>query len=235
MSSPPRHVMNTPAARAAGDDPHTVEAEQQDTTYLSHAIEAFRKEFFDVTGDRLSGTVVRRALRASEPFIATHYEQKGAEGERQRLLTILSEAIEGERELRNKALNDRDGKLIHGSSLSALATVRAALSEKETDQPSGERSSRARHFFGSLNRSPPASSRRIRSLTEVPCSSARRTSSASISGGMRISLFFISATCQRIARVICCAQRKNRARDAPTSSPPTQGVVSYEQQQRPSE
>jgi hypothetical protein len=96
VSTAPRHVINTPAARAAGDDPRTVEAEQQDTSYLLEAVEAFRKEFFDVTGDRLSGTVVARALRAAESHFATHYEQKGAEGERNRIAEALvsDEAIQ---------------------------------------------------------------------------------------------------------------------------------------------
>lgn len=63
---------------------------------------------------------------------------EAAEGKLNEIRSRLDDAIDGERELREKALNDRDGKLIHGSALSALASFRtdlAALLGQPPEEP----------------------------------------------------------------------------------------------------
>jgi len=57
-----------------------VSTEQQDTTYLSEAVEA-------VESERPGWIYTREALEIAEPYFASHYEQKGAEGERAKLLS----------------------------------------------------------------------------------------------------------------------------------------------------
>jgi hypothetical protein len=59
-----------------------VSTDQQETTYLDEAVEA--AVMGPLTGN-LSTNEVHRLLQRVEPYFATHYEQKGAEGERLRL------------------------------------------------------------------------------------------------------------------------------------------------------
>lgn len=62
--------------------------EQQDTTYLSEAVEAAMSEYTIRPSERIEGAI-RKAIEAAESFFATHYEQKGAEGERGKLRKAL--------------------------------------------------------------------------------------------------------------------------------------------------
>jgi hypothetical protein len=117
---------------------------RQDHTYLTEAVEAFRKEFFDVTGDRLNGTVVRRALRAAEPFFASHYEQKGAEGERKR----VTEALRAKRKRHEARTNEVDAPTLRDWNEGAAAACRdfAAALEEEADPPVGDEERRLAAF-----------------------------------------------------------------------------------------
>lgn len=123
------------------------DTEQQDTPYLSEAEEAAA----ECLTDQASAYEIHDALTAAEPFLATHYEQKGAEGERQRLDKALrhfeNEAGAADELILNTGESAMSPRyevpwrrryaIERDTYRHVLKTILAALSEKETDQPSG--------------------------------------------------------------------------------------------------
>jgi hypothetical protein len=139
---------------------------EQKADRLSEAIEALARSTWEVNG-RLKGQAdwsasfppdrqtwideARRDLDAALPFLAKHYEQKGAEGERRRLLDedgpiLLTIRHEICTEIEAMGLLDEEGEPTfadHGAVCAIADTVSdkvrvAALSQKETDQPGEE-------------------------------------------------------------------------------------------------
>jgi len=149
------------------------DTEQQDTTYLSEAVmerieERYGRTEYESWGldkrAEITGMVrdeVQQADRVIGAFLRTHYEQKGAEGERQRIEAALLEvdgpvllALREEfgTQVMSNGWGDEENEPLHangadvekaGDDLSdhvrdAISLFFAALSEKETDQPGEE-------------------------------------------------------------------------------------------------
>jgi hypothetical protein len=88
---------------------------------------------------------LRAELELAEPFFATHYEQKGAEGERGKLDEALrhfeseaNAAEELEKQQHPMTMTRQRYRVEASTYRYVLKTIASALSEKETEQPSPE-------------------------------------------------------------------------------------------------
>lgn len=114
-----------------------VSTDQQDTTYLSEAVLAGTKAWHKAD-EGLLDELIRDVLLAAESHFQQHYEQKGAEGERERIRAELESRAEKEEQdaasytgLPSQA--GREDAEIARATYCEVLDFLAALSEKETD------------------------------------------------------------------------------------------------------